>query len=112
MQVGESLAVIEPIGLGHEAFDQREHAIGAVDEAVERGAPVGGALRAILVEPGLGARGIVGRRQPKQRQEVAALEMRAFFLKLRAPFGVDQSRGRHRETRRRDTNAHARAGPR
>ena len=36
MQVGQRLAVIEPVGFGHEAFDQREHAVGAVDEAVER----------------------------------------------------------------------------
>jgi len=36
-----------------------EHAIGAVDEAVQRGAPFSGALRAILVEPGLCPRGIV-----------------------------------------------------
>ena len=41
MQVGQSLAVIEPVGFGHEAFDQREHAIGAVDEAFQRGAPIG-----------------------------------------------------------------------
>ena len=41
MQVGQSLAVIEPVGFGHEALDQREHAIGAVDEAVQRGAPIG-----------------------------------------------------------------------
>ena len=94
MQVAESLAVIEPLGFGHEAFDQCEHAIGAIDEAFERGAPIGGALRAVFVEPGLGARGIVRRRQPQQRQEIAALEMRAFFLKLRAPLCVDQSRDR------------------
>ena len=75
--------------LRHEAFDQREHAVGAIDEAFERGAPIGGARRAVLVEPGLGARGIVRRRQPQQRQEIAALEMRAFLLELRAPLCVD-----------------------
>ena len=90
MQVGQGLAVIEPGGLGHEAFDQGEHAVGAVDEAVERRAPVGAVVRAALIEPGFGAGGIVGRRQPEQRQEIAALEMRAFLLELRAAFGVDQ----------------------
>src|SRR5581483_3607227 len=94
MQIAESLAVIEPVGLGHEAFDQREDTIGAVDEAVQRGAPVSGALRAVLVEPGLRPRGIVSRRQPKQCQEVAALEMCSLFLKLRTPFGIDESRRR------------------
>ena len=112
MQVGQRLAVIEPVGFGHEAFDQREHAIGAVDEAVQRGAPVGARLRAVLVEPGLGARGVVGRRQPEQRQEIAALEMRAFLLELRAPLGVDQRRGRIGKLRRRDSDAQARAAPR
>ena len=33
MQVGQRLAVIEPLGLGHEAFDQRQHAVGPIDEA-------------------------------------------------------------------------------
>ena len=93
MQVGQRLGVIEPLGLGHEAFDQREHAVGAIDEAGQRRAPIGAVMRAALVEPGLGARGVVGRRQPEQRQEIAALEMRAFFLELRAALGIDQPRG-------------------
>ena len=100
MQVGQRLAVIEPVGLGHEAFDQREHPIGAVDETIQRGAPVGARVRAALVEPALGARGVVGRRQPQQRQEIAALEMRAFFLELRATLGVDQVRRADREIAR------------
>ena len=49
-------------------------------------------MGAVLVEPGLGARGAVGRRQPEQRQKVTALEMRALFFKLGSPFGVDQPR--------------------
>ena len=93
MQVGQRLAVIEPLGLGHEAFDQREHAVGAIDEAVERRAPVGAVVGAVLIEPGLGAGGVVGRRQPEQRQEIAALEMRAFLLELRATLGIDQLGG-------------------
>ncbi len=94
MEVGQRLGVIEPVGLGHEALDQRQHAVGAVDEAGERAAPVGAVAGSVLVEPGLGARRVLGRRQPEQGQEISALEMRAFLLELRAALGVDQSRGR------------------
>ena len=97
VQVGQRLAVIEPVGLRHEAFDESEHAVGAIDEAVERRAPVGAVVSPVLVEPGFGAGGIVGRRQPEQRQEIAALEMRAFLLELRAAFGIDELRGRFGE---------------
>ncbi len=93
MQIGERLGIIEPLGLGHEAFDQRQHPIGAIDEAGQRGAPIGAILRAVLIEPGLGARGVIGRRQPEQRQEIAALEMRALFLELRATLGVHKTGG-------------------
>ena len=41
MEIGQGLGVVEPFGLGHEALDQRQHAVGAVDEAGERAAPVG-----------------------------------------------------------------------
>ena len=103
MQVGQRLGVIEPFGLGHEAFDQREHAVGAVDEAGEGRAPVGAVASPVLVEPGFGARGILGRRQPEQRQEIPALEMRAFLLELRAALGVDQPRGGVGEIAHRDS---------
>ena len=93
VQIGQRLGVIEPAALGHEALDQREHAIGAVDEAGERRAPVGAVASAALIEPGLGARGVLGRRQPEEGQEVPAVEMRAFFLELRPAFGIDQSGG-------------------
>jgi hypothetical protein len=91
MQVGERLGIVEPLGLGHEAFDQREHAVGAIDEARQARAPIGALARVSLIEPSLGACGIVGRRQPEQRQEIPALEMRACFLELRAAFGVDET---------------------
>ena len=94
MEVGQRLAVIEPFGLGHEAFEKRQHPVGAVDEAFQGRAPVGGALCAVFVEPGLGARGVVGRRQPEQGQEIAALEMRAFLLELSTPLRIDQRRNR------------------
>src|ERR1700757_2230738 len=50
---GSSPPVTEPVGFGHEAFDQREDSVRAVDKTVQNGAPVRGALRPILVEPGL-----------------------------------------------------------
>ena len=93
MQVGQGLAVIEPFGLGHETLDEREHTVGAVDETVEGDPPVGAVVGAILIEPGFGAGGIVGRRQPEQGQEIPALEMRAFFLELGATFRIDQLGG-------------------
>ena len=93
MQVGQGFAVIEPFGLGHETFDKSEHTVGAVDETVQGDPPVGAVVGAILVEPGFGAGGIVGRRQPEQGQEIPALEMRAFFLELGPTFRIDQLRG-------------------
>src|SRR3546814_6493110 len=63
---------------------------------VPRSAAVGGA---VLVEPTVGARGVLGRRHPEQRQEVAALEMRAFLAKLLAPLHIDQRRDRIGERR-------------
>ena len=94
MEVGQRLGVIEPVGLGHEALDQRQHAVGPVDEAGERAPPVGAVAGSVLVEPGFGARRVLGRRQPEQGQEIAALEVSAFFLELRPALGVDQSRDR------------------
>jgi len=48
-------------------------------------------VRATLIEPGFGACGIVGRRQPDYRQEIAPLEVSALLLELRAALGVDQA---------------------
>ena len=93
MEVGQRVGVIEPFRLGHEAFDQSQHAVGPVDEARERPAPVGPVAGSVLIEPGFGARRVLGRRQEEQSQEIAALEMSAFLFELRAAFGVDQSRG-------------------
>ena len=93
MQVGQGLAVIEPFRLGHEAFDEREHTVGAIDKTLEGDPPVGAVMSPVLVEPGFGAGGIVGRRQPEQRQEIPALEMRAFLLELGATLRIDQFGG-------------------
>ena len=93
VQVGQRLRVVEPGALRHEAFDELEHAIGAIDEAVQGFAGVGalGALAA-FVEEALGAGGVFGRRQVEESQEVGRLEVNAFFLELGLALGVDQGR--------------------
>ena len=103
MQIGQRLGIIEPLGLGHEALDQRQHPIGAVDKSGQRRAPIGAVARAPFIEPGLGARGVLGRRQPEQREEISALEMGAFLLELRPALGIDETRRRRRETRLSDS---------
>ena len=35
-EIGQRLAVIEPAAFGHEAVEQRQHAVGAVDEAAQQ----------------------------------------------------------------------------
>ena len=35
MEIGQRLAVIEPAAFRHEAVEQRQHAVGAVDEAAQ-----------------------------------------------------------------------------
>src|SRR3546814_16426091 len=47
-------------------------------------------LRAALIKPGFGARRILGRRHPQQRQIIAALEMRAFLGTLLSALEIDQ----------------------
>ena len=99
MEVGQGFAVIEPIGFGHEALDQREDPVGAVDKAGERGPPIGTLfLRAAFVQPGLGAGRVISRWKPQQSQEIPALEMRPFFLELRPALGIDETRCGVRET--------------
>ena len=93
MEVGQRIGVIEPFRLGHEALDQSQHAVGPVDEAGKGPTPIGPVAGSVLIEPGFGARRILGRRQEEQSQEIPALEMSAFLFELRAALGVDQSRG-------------------
>ena len=89
MEVGQGVAVIEPGDLGHEAFDQTQEPVRAVDEQVEQFLGVDALLGLALVEPAFGARGILGGRHPAQGQKVAALEMRTFLGKLRRTLTFD-----------------------
>ena len=112
MQIGQRLGVIEPVDLGHEALDQLQHAVGAVDEAAQQLPRIDARLRAALIEPALGARGVLGRRQPDEGQEIAALEMRAVFLELRPALGIDQRRRRIGKARCADRSGRRSAAPR
>ena len=98
MQIGQRLRVLEPCGFRHEALDELQHAVGAVDEAAEHLVRIDAArCAAAFVEPGLGARGVLGRRQKEEGQVVGALEVSALLLELRLALGVDQRRDRIRE---------------
>jgi len=102
VEISERLLVAEPLSLRHEPLDQRQHAVGAIDEARQRRAAVGaGAILAAFVQPALGAVGGIDRRQPAEGQQVGGLEMRALLLELRAPLHLDQRRGGIREARTR-----------
>ena len=52
------------------------------------------ANRLPLIEPALGAGGVVLGRQKQQREKISALEMRAFFLELRLALHIDERRDR------------------
>src|SRR5579871_1904511 len=95
MMVGQRFAVGEPGGFRYETLDELQHPVGAVDEALENLVRIDAApIHAALVKESLGSRGFLGRRQEHEREEVSALEMRAFLFELRRPFGVHQRRNR------------------
>ena len=49
---------------------------------------------AAFIEPALGARGVLRRRQVGEGEEIARLEMRPRFLEARLALGIDQRGGR------------------
>ncbi len=51
MQVSQGASIIEPAALGHEAVEQGQHAVGAVDEAAQKFPRVDAGLLAALVKP-------------------------------------------------------------
>ena len=63
MEIGQRLGIVEPRGLGHEALEQRQHAVGPVDEAGKGPTPIRPVAGSVLIEPRFGARRILGRRQ-------------------------------------------------
>jgi len=59
------------VAFGHEAIEQGQHAVGAVDEAAHQLPWIDAGLLTALIEPGLGASRIFGGWQPEEGQEVA-----------------------------------------
>ena len=51
VKVGQRVAVIEPGDLGHEALDQLQDAVGAIDEAVQQLPRIDTCLRPAFIEP-------------------------------------------------------------
>jgi len=93
VKIGQGLGIGEPCGLRTESLDKLEHAVGAVDKAIEELTGIDAALAgSSLVEPALGARGLFARRQPEEGHAIRALEMRSRFLELRSALGVDKVR--------------------
>src|SRR5260370_33731743 len=90
MQISEGLVVLEPSGLGHEAFTELQHAIGPVDEATEDHTRIGidGSIAAFIKQP-FGFRRALSRREIQKREEIARLVMRAGFFELCPPLGID-----------------------
>ena len=92
MEIGQRRAVIQPTALRHEAVEQGQHAVGAVDEAAQDFPRVHPRFLPALVEPCLSAGGFLGRGQPEEGEEVAGHEMRARFLETGLTLGIDQRR--------------------
>ena len=55
MQIGEGCGVVEPIGFGHEAFEELQHPVGAIDEAAQQLVGIDAVVRPSLIEPVLRA---------------------------------------------------------
>ena len=94
MQVGQRLAVVEPVAFRHEAVEQRQHAIGAIDEAAQDLVRIDAGAFTALIEPGLGAGCVLGMREIGEGEEVAGNEMAALFLEIGLALGIEQCRGR------------------
>ena len=92
MEIGERGRVIEPGGFGHEAFDELEDAVGAIEEAAQQLVRIDACLRPPFVEPSFGAGSVLRRRQPDQGEIIAALEVDARLLEGILPLQVDQRR--------------------
>jgi hypothetical protein len=53
-------------GIGHEALDQMQHAVGTIGEGFAEFLGIDPGRRLAFVEPAFGARGFLGRRQIEQ----------------------------------------------
>ena len=94
MQIAQCLAVIHPAAFGHDPVEERQHPVGAVDEAAQHLTRIDARPLAAFVEPGLGPRSLFGRWQVEEGQQILRLEMRPLLGKPRAAFGIEERRGR------------------
>src|SRR5262245_29378257 len=95
MQIGESLLIGEPKGFRHESFDQLQHAVRPINEALEDFPTCDASIpAAALIEPSLSPRGFLCRRQEDERQVISGLEMGALLFELRFALGIEQRRDR------------------
>ena len=101
MQISQRLAVIEPGAFRHEAFDELQDAVGAIDEAVQDLAGIDALPAPSFIEPSLGPGSVFGRRQVDEGEEVARFEVRGVFLEVRLALGVDEAGRGVREAARR-----------
>jgi len=90
MEIGQRAGIIEPAALRHEAVEQGQHAVGAVDEAAQQLPWVHACVVPALIEPGLRSGCFLGRRQPEKGQEIFRHEMRPGFLERCLALGIDQ----------------------
>ena len=97
VQVSQGLGVIEPTAFRHEAIDELEDAVGAVNEGREGFMGIDAGLLATLVEPEFSPRGVLGGREIQESQEVARLVMRARFLEVSLALRIDEGGGGVRE---------------
>ena len=102
----------KPGDLRHEPVEQIDQPFGAADKAGDKILRLGAAIRGVFEQPAFGAARVVSGRHPDQCQKIRALEMRARFFELRAPFGIDEGGGQDRETRRRGSPVPGSAAPR
>src|SRR3546814_18644216 len=77
VEIGQRAGVIEPTAFGHEAVEQRQHAIGAIDETAQQFPWIHNGLLAALIETGFGAGGVLGRWQTEEREERASTALRS-----------------------------------
>ena len=94
MQVSQGFLVVEPGALRHEAFDELQHAAGAVGKPPEDLTRIGvdGAVATFIQQP-LCFRGALRRREIEKRQEIARLIVGAGLLELRSSLCIDQGGG-------------------
>ena len=64
VKIAQGLAIIEPLDLGKEPFEQAQQPVGPIGEALEKLARIHAFLGLSFVEPAFSPRGILGRRHP------------------------------------------------